>query len=82
MSALDTITTFETVQFIMVVGIGAICVIGMIVRAIRKGNEQSYTQTKESREVNNAHELLVLQAKAVAGSIPGKALTRKNPEEA
>lgn len=71
MSALDTVTSFETVQFIMVVGIGALALVAMIIRAKRKSDEQSYIETKESRAVNQAHELDVIHAKNMTASIPG-----------
>lgn len=73
MSFLDSITGFETVQFIIVVGIAALVLVAMVIRAKSKSDLQSYIEAKESRVVNHQQALEMLQAKSVAGSVPGNA---------
>ena len=73
MSALETVTPFETVQFIIVVGIAAVIIVGLVMRFSAKSGAVQFERDKEKRALEHDYSLEVIKAKAVEGSVPGKA---------
>jgi len=73
MSALETVTSFETVQFVIIVGIAAVGIVGLVMRYLAKRDAVKFDRDKEKRGLEHDYALEVIKAKAVSSALPGKA---------
>lgn len=78
MSFLDNVTGFETVQFIMIAGVALIVIMALVLRFWAKSAAVDFEREKQKRKLEHDYQLEVIQAKAVQGSIPGKAIAVQN----